>query len=284
MKLEFHEAANIFPLDDEHLDALAADIKKNGQQIAIEIMDGKILDGRRRTMACRIAGVDPVTREVKPVDPVAYVLSLNLHRRHLTPSQASMCAARAREIYERDAKERQGKRNDLVENLPPSDAGKARDLAGKAFGVSGKSVDHAKRVIEKGIRGRRFFVPVNFPEQNHQANEVASLRASDGHLRLADGISSRKPSALRARVRRRCARLGIVRFTSGKHTNERGTAKQHLAKRFRQIYRKRTGVTLATLQAKHSASAASQSITPSRPTERASVAMRLRGVYAAKRV
>lgn len=52
-----------------------------------------------------------------------------------------MCAARARNAYEKAAKERQGKRNDLVENLPPSDASKARDAAGKAFGVSGKSGD-----------------------------------------------------------------------------------------------------------------------------------------------
>jgi ParB-like chromosome segregation protein Spo0J len=149
MSYEFHEAANIFPLDENNLQSLADDIKKNGQQIAIELMDGKILDGRRRSLACKLAGVHPAVRVVDVDDPVAYVLSLNLHRRHLTPSQASMCAARAREIYERDAKERMklGK-----ENLPdPKQAGQARDLAGKAFGVSGKSVDHAKRVLDKGI-------------------------------------------------------------------------------------------------------------------------------------
>lgn len=150
---EFHEAANIFPLDDEHLDQLAADIKANGQHVPIEILDGKIVDGRRRSMACRIAGVQPVTRAVSPDDPVQYVLSLNLHRRHLTPSQASMCAQRARDIYERQADQHRGsnQHKSKVENLPPSEVGKARDLAGKAFGVSGKSVDHAKRVIEKGI-------------------------------------------------------------------------------------------------------------------------------------
>jgi hypothetical protein len=68
-----------------------------------------------------------------------------------------MCAARAREIYEKAAKERMsaggGDKKSGVENLPPpiENASTARDAAGKAFGVSGKSVDHAKRVIEKGI-------------------------------------------------------------------------------------------------------------------------------------
>jgi hypothetical protein len=152
---QFHEAANIFPMDDEHLNGLADDIKKNGQQIPIEIYEGKLLDGRRRYMACRIAGVRPSVRNVTPEDPVAYVLSLNLHRRHLTPSQASMCASRAKDIYEREAKERQklseGRGQKGPANLPDLKTGDARDIAGKAFGVSGKSVDHATRVITKGI-------------------------------------------------------------------------------------------------------------------------------------
>lgn len=157
-EMPFHPAANIFPLDDESIGSLADDIRKHGQQVPIELFAGQVLDGRRRWLACSIAQIKPATREVKPSDPVAYVLSLNLHRRHLTPSQLSMVAARARELYDQQAKERQreaGKthgRGKVVENLPQAiPAGdNARDAAGKAVGVSGRSVDFATKVIQQG--------------------------------------------------------------------------------------------------------------------------------------
>lgn len=65
-----------------------------------------------------------------------------------------MVGARARELYDEQAKERQkmsqgrGQKKG-VENLPHlnSDTGKARDAVGKAVGVSGKSIDHATKVL-----------------------------------------------------------------------------------------------------------------------------------------
>jgi len=156
--MKFHDAANIFPLDDEHIDELADDIKQNGQLMPIEILDGKIIDGRRRYTACLQADIEPDYLYVDDVeDPVAYVLSLNLHRRHLTVSQASMCAQRARSMYDEAAKERQkqsGKKHgkgpvNCPEPIP--DTGDARDKVGEAFGVSGKSVDRAQHVVDHGI-------------------------------------------------------------------------------------------------------------------------------------
>lgn len=146
--MQFHDAANIFPLDDEGLPALADDIREHGQQVEIELLDGKVLDGRRRWLAAKMAGKKPRTKTVTVADPVAYVLSLNLHRRHLSPTQLSMVAARAREIYDEQAQARMksGKKNPM-ENLPQ---GSARDAVGKVVGVSGKSVDFASRVLNGG--------------------------------------------------------------------------------------------------------------------------------------
>ncbi len=163
----FHEAASIFPLmEGEALEALAEDIRQNELQLPIELLDGQVIDGRNRYKACLLAGIDPEEHmiDVETDDPVAYVLSMNLHRRHLTVSQAAMCAQRARKMYDDAAKKRQreaGKQHGkgqskLMDNCPQANEdddppSTARDQVGKAFGVSGGSVDRAQRVVEKGI-------------------------------------------------------------------------------------------------------------------------------------
>jgi ParB-like chromosome segregation protein Spo0J len=149
----FHEAANIFPLDDDNIISLADDIRENGQQVAIELLDGKVLDGRRRWLACKMAGKKPLTKTVEVADPIAYVLSLNLHRRHLSPTQLSMVGARARDLYDAQAKERQKRKPAGVvpANLPEQRAD-ARDAVGAAVGVSGKSIDAATTVLNRGTQ------------------------------------------------------------------------------------------------------------------------------------
>jgi hypothetical protein len=156
-----HEAANIMPLDEENIRELSENIKTHGQRVPIELLDGKIIDGRRRLKACQIIGATPVVKEVSVDDPIAYVLSLNLHRRHLNESQRAMVAARARKFYDDAAKQRQKEGGSVggkvahasvkgVESLPQASIGRSRDLAGKALGVSGKSVDYASRVQNCG--------------------------------------------------------------------------------------------------------------------------------------
>jgi hypothetical protein len=88
---EVHPAADLFPLmDDGELEILANDIRKRGLQEPVTWdKDRKILDGRNRLRAIDLAGVN-FKIEVKTYDgddPVGFVTSANLFRRHLTPEQ-----------------------------------------------------------------------------------------------------------------------------------------------------------------------------------------------------
>jgi hypothetical protein len=69
-----------------------------------------------------------------------------------------MCAARAREFYDEQAKKRKeaGRpKKEPVANLP-QDNSKARDAAGKAFGVSGRSVRYSlRRHLQEHHEGER---------------------------------------------------------------------------------------------------------------------------------
>ena len=97
---DFREAAEIFPLDEEKIAALAEDIRKHGQQVPTKLFAIMIINGRRRSKACGVAGLDPKFRDVTPSNPIAYVVSLNLRRRQSTVPQLAMLGARVREIYD----------------------------------------------------------------------------------------------------------------------------------------------------------------------------------------
>jgi hypothetical protein len=83
-----HPLADIFPmLTGDRLHDLAQDIKDHGLLDAIVMHEDKILDGRGRYLACEMAGVEPKFENYVGDDPVSYVVSHNLYRRHLTESQ-----------------------------------------------------------------------------------------------------------------------------------------------------------------------------------------------------
>lgn len=93
--VRFHEYANLFPmLQGEALEALKQDILEHGVREPIVFLDGAILDGRNRYMCARDLGIEYPRLEFDGANPLAYVISHNLHRRHLTESQRSMVAAK----------------------------------------------------------------------------------------------------------------------------------------------------------------------------------------------
>jgi hypothetical protein len=100
-----HPAADAFPMmEEEELEELAADIEVNGlqQPLVLEVVmpNGRLtgemflIDGRNRREACQRAGVVPDYVLLDGQDPVAYILSANINRRHITKGQRAMIMAK----------------------------------------------------------------------------------------------------------------------------------------------------------------------------------------------
>jgi hypothetical protein len=88
--------------------ALVEDIDTNGLREPIVLFEGLVLDGRNRLRACEIAGVPPRFVEWDGVgSPLAFVVSRNLHRRHLNESQRAVIGAQVKAMFEEEAAERE---------------------------------------------------------------------------------------------------------------------------------------------------------------------------------
>jgi ParB-like nuclease domain len=90
-------------------------IKANGLLHPIVVdKDGVLIDGRNRARACEIAGVEPTTVVFDGDDPRAFILAMNIKRRHMTKSQQVMAVAM---MYPEPEKGGKGKRSRIQEGL-----------------------------------------------------------------------------------------------------------------------------------------------------------------------
>ncbi len=142
---EVHPAASIFPpMTDDEFFALKEDIRSKGQREDVVLWEGKILDGRNRYRACQELGIDVQWRELPECDdPIDYVLSKNLYRRHLTESQRAQCAADLATL-------RRGSNQHKAKTEDVQICTSTIEQAAEAFGVSRRSVATAKHVADKG--------------------------------------------------------------------------------------------------------------------------------------
>lgn len=211
MELKVHPAANLFPLMNEsELRELAKDIRTHGQKEPCVFYQDQLLDGRNRWRACQLLGTEPEFRIIdgyKGFDPLKFVLSTNLHRRHLSGSQRAMIAARARSVYQARAKQRrrdggkaagrgrpQSNKKKDGEILPEPIAGRARDQAGATLGVSGKSVDQATTVLVKG--SRELQQAVDAENASQAVKDEVSRKITDWQSRLSLSLSKESLDSL----------------------------------------------------------------------------------------
>ena len=130
-KVEIHPAAKIMPMmPKEQFEALKASIKKAGKlQDPIEMLEGKLLDGRNRLKACQELGIVAHAVEIKCAAPNEYVISRNATRRQLNANQLAVIAVREKEH--------------LLQGFTPSKNLKTRDFLAKAVGVNPRYIQDA---------------------------------------------------------------------------------------------------------------------------------------------
>ena len=95
--VEFHEFCLMFPnADQQDFDGLVEDIALNGLLEPIMLFEGKILDGRTRYLACKVTNTPPTFMPFTgdSDEAYSYVVSKNLHRRHLTNVQRAFMVAK----------------------------------------------------------------------------------------------------------------------------------------------------------------------------------------------
>jgi phage N-6-adenine-methyltransferase len=114
----------------------------------VVVYDGKILDGRNRYLMARDLGLPFPVRDFEGDDAaaLAFVLSTNLHRRHLTESQRAMVATKVANLSH-------GGNRRAVQgaNLPLETAPAQMSVAQAAdmLNVSERSVKTARKVVEE---------------------------------------------------------------------------------------------------------------------------------------
>lgn len=151
--LSIYPFADEFPYisEDETME-LAQDIEAHGLLHPIVLFQNEILDGRNRLKALGKTNLTSVpTEEYLGDDPIGYIISLNLARRHLTIGQRAALAVVALPYYEAQAADRLktnvGGGHMGTVNSPEAQSalsGEAREQVADKFGVGSQAVTRAK--------------------------------------------------------------------------------------------------------------------------------------------
>jgi len=196
--IPFHPFADIFDLLDKlALSELTEDIRRNGLRERIRVLDGQILDGRNRYLASIAAGL--ISRDDEPEDrpavferhvpsvdgePLGWVISKNVHRRHLTVSQRAYAMAECERLRHGGARQTKAEQDANLRLEAPTET---RVELAERRQVSERSINSAAVVRDRGVDElkaavRHGDVAVSRAEQiarmpePEQAREVARIK------------------------------------------------------------------------------------------------------------
>ena len=169
--MKYHEYANIYNmLTDEKMQNLAVTLKRDGQLIPITIYEGKILDGRNRYEACKIAGIECHSVEYTGDDPLQRVSNLNDHRRHDSTNQLALTGAKMANLR------RGGQGGKLKVPMGTLKSAITQERAAELTGASLRNIKRAKPIVENGI-----------PELEEMTrNDQVSIRAASTVAKLPE--------------------------------------------------------------------------------------------------
>lgn len=209
--MELHPLCTLFPrITGAEFEALKADILAHGLSEPIVVHAGFILDGGNRYRACVEAGVEPTFRDFAGDNPVSFVLSANLHRRHLSAGQQAAIVASAQDWAKAQPAHRPTKAGNIAGlsekecNVAPlstvadraAQSGasvrtqKMADAVAKASPDLAKQVAHGEISLPKAvaqIEGKpakaKAAPPANDEADDDQPDLAAELEAADKEIR-----------------------------------------------------------------------------------------------------
>jgi ParB-like chromosome segregation protein Spo0J len=99
-EFEVHPLAELFPLvGGAEYEDLRTSVRENGVINRVALYRGQLLDGRNRVRAAMAEGRPVPTYDLPDdADPVAFVLSQNIARRHLTPHDRAALTVKVMEV------------------------------------------------------------------------------------------------------------------------------------------------------------------------------------------
>ena len=233
MKYEFHPLANAFPMMEGKEKAdLVEDIRRNGLQESIKLYQGKILDGRNRTVACVELGIEPRFETYTGDDPMAFVWSENVTRRHLNEGAKTMIGKKLLELNDEWIAE--------VERIKEQTrAARSEAKIGNQNAVKNNSSDSIATIVSESPK------PAPKPKVNVTRNAAAAfLKVSPTMMQIAETLENRAPDLVEPVIQQK---ITLTQANRMRKEREREAKRQENAKKVEQAKAIEPGLRFSTI-------------------------------------